>query len=98
MDANRAISVLRTASRIAVPLGAAALATYLLYRYEYFTELSAVDNVIGAMPIAFMLVFVACAATLANIRYCKRFIALYVAIAVFAVLSLALFPNALRGN
>lgn len=98
MDANRAIYVLRTASRIVVPLGAAALATYLLYRYEYFTELGAVDNVIGAMPIAFMLVFVACAATLANIRYCKRFIALYVAIAVFAVLSLALFPNALRGN
>lgn len=98
MEASRVKSIMRTAARIVVPLGATAVATYLLYRYEYFAALGAVDNVIGAMPIAFMAVFVACATTLSNIKYEKRFIALYAVLAAFAVLSLALFPNALRGN
>lgn len=98
MEASRVKFITRTAARIAVPLGATAVAAYLLYRYEYFAALGAVDNVIGAMPIAFMAVFVACATTLSNIKYEKRFIALYAALAAFAVLSLALFPNALRGN
>lgn len=98
MEASRVKSIMRTAARIVVPLGATAVAAYLLYRYEYFAALGAVDNVIGAMPIAFMAVFVACATTLSNIKYEKRFIALYAVLAAFAVLSLALFPNALRGN
>lgn len=98
MDVARIKFIIRTVARVAVPLGAAAVAAYLLYRYEYFAEFNAVDNVIGAMPIAFMIVFVACAVTLANIRYEKRFIALYAALLAFAVLSLVLFPNALRGN
>lgn len=90
--------VLINIARAAVCAGAAALGFYLLWRYEYITQAPQIDNIVGAIPIALVILAVAGTCLLAWIKYDKKRAALAVATAVITALSAALFPNALRGD
>jgi len=71
---------------------------YLLYRYEYFKALGAVDNIVGAMPVAFILIFACGFTALLWVKHTKKSAPLCIALAVITALSCALFPNSLSGN
>lgn len=73
-------------------------AGYVLYRFEYFRALGDVDNIVGMLPVAFMLVAAGGITAIVWMKHTKRFAFLSVSLALFVVLSVALFPTALRGN
>ena len=84
--------------RAVITLCAFGTGGYFLYRYEYFTAIGDVDNLIGMFPVAFALIFASGITALLWMRHTKQFAAVSIALAVIVVLSAALFPNALRGN
>jgi len=81
-----------------VSLAAWASGGYILYRYEYFQELGAVDNLVGAIPIAFVIIGAGGITALTFIRHTKQFAAVSATIGAFVILSVVLYPTALRGN
>lgn len=86
------------AARIVLPLAAAALSVYLLWRYEFFVSPMDIDNIIGAIPIALVILFTASVTALVWMRPSVRFLPITVFLIMIMVASIALFPNSLRGN
>lgn len=84
--------------RSVLTLCAFGLAGYLLYRYEYFIAFDEIDNVVGVLPVAFLLLCAGCFTALLWMRHTKKRASISVSLAVVVVLTAALFPNALRGN
>lgn len=84
--------------KIILTLGVLALGIWVLYAYEYVTQLPSVDNIVGAIPVALVFISAGAFITLIWLKREKRFAALSITLAVVFVLSAALFPNALRGN
>ncbi|MCL1805475.1 MAG: substrate-binding domain-containing protein [Clostridiales bacterium] len=70
----------------------------VLHRYEYLTAFRAIDNVVGMLPVALALTGAAGASALLWMKRAKRFVPVSAAIGLLVVLSVALFPLALRGN
>lgn len=89
---------LPTVIRILLTLCAFGGGTVLLYRYEYFAEAAAIDNLIGILPVAFVLAGAGALTATVWMKHTKRFAPLSVFLAVIVIMSAALFPNALRGN
>lgn len=71
---------------------------YLLWRYEYISQIMYVDNFVGFIPIASVLCGCAAFITLMWIKREKRLIALYICLAVVAIFCFAIFPNAIKCN
>lgn len=85
-------------ARIAGTAAAFAVAAVVLYIFDYFEEWSQVDNIIGALPIAFALIFAGGCTVLIWIRYNKKSAPFAIVTAIFVILTVVLYPNALRGN
>jgi len=67
---------------------------YILNRFEYLTEFNKIDNIVGMIPVALI---ITCAAGITALLWIKHK-KIAITIALFIVLSVVLFPNALRGN
>lgn len=83
-------------ARILVTLGAWAGAIALLWKFEYLSQWTQVDNLLGALPAALAVVGAACVTALAWIRYSKFTAPVAVFLAAVVIASAALFPTALR--
>ena len=95
---SRAKFVALTAARILLTAAAWAAAAAVLYKFEYFSQITQVDNVTGALPIAFALIFAGGCTALAWMKYDRKSAPVAIATAAFVILSALLYPNALRGN
>ncbi len=84
--------------RVLTTAAAAAAGIFVLYRFEYLTEINSLDNIVGVIPVAFVLMAVGAVAALIWLRYSKRTAPLAVCLAVLIALLSALFPTALRGS
>lgn len=91
-------SIFCTVLRALLTAGAWGVVIYLLYRYEYFKALSEIDNIVGVIPIALLLIAAGGFTVLLWMKHEKRMASLSVTLAVTVALSAALFPNALIGN
>jgi phosphate transport system substrate-binding protein len=69
-----------------------------LYKYEYFIAFHDVDNIVGILPVALILAGSASATAILCIKHTKRFIPVSATLALLVILSISLFPTALRGN
>ena len=92
------IKVVKNILRAAITVFVWFAGMYVLRRYEYFTAFGGIDNVAGMLPVALALVCAAGTTFILWIRPQKRSIPVFAAAALLAVLSVALFPAALRGN
>ena len=84
--------------RIMITLLSWILGGYILHRYEYFIAFREIDNIIGIIPVIFVMVGGLGTTIILWMRHTKQFAPVSIAIAVFVILSVILFPNALRGN
>ncbi|MCL2010533.1 MAG: substrate-binding domain-containing protein [Synergistaceae bacterium] len=71
---------------------------YVLHGFEYFKAVDEVDNIIGMLPVALVITGAGAITAILWMRRTKQFIPVSAALALFAVLSITLFPTALRGN
>ena len=95
MNTNKPFIIILCA-RILVTLGAWAGAIALLWKFEYLSQWTQVDNLLGALPAALAVVGAACVTALAWIRYSKFTAPVAVFLAAVVIASAALFPTALR--
>lgn len=95
---NKVLKILLTSLRALFTAGALALGGWLLWRYQYITQLDQVDNLVGTIPVALVLVMVGGFIALVWMNHSKRLAGLSITLAVIVALSGALFPNSLRGN
>lgn len=84
--------------RISVTAGAVALAAVLLWRFEYFSQFAAVDNIVGALPLLFAVVFVGALSGALWMKHTRQFAPLTIFLAALVLLSACLFPTALSGS
>lgn len=89
---------LAKALRIAATLALWGVGGYVLNKYEFFTAFGAIDNFVGMLPVAFVLIAVICSTVLVWMGHSKELLPISVTLAVFVVLSVVLFPTALRGD
>lgn len=87
-----------TAAKILAVAVSLSVAIVLLQKYEYLSSITAVDNIVGAVPIAMMTMFVFSVAALAFMNERKRKLPLCIFLSVIIVLSVALYPKALRAD
>jgi len=71
---------------------------YTLHRYEYLKSFRAIDNVIGMLPVALVIIAAAGVTALLWMEHTKRFLPVSLAILLISILSVVLFPRALRGD
>ena len=84
--------------RAAVMLSAWFSGWYTLYHYEYFAAFGEIDNIMGIMPVALVLIGAAGLSALLWMKHTKRHIAMSASAAFLVILSVVLFPLALRCN
>jgi phosphate transport system substrate-binding protein len=71
---------------------------YVLYRYEFFIAFGDIDNIVGMIPVAMVLTGTIGTTVLLWMKHTRHLRPVAAVIALFIVLSVALFPTALRGN
>lgn len=100
MDEKRKniINIVWIVGRGLLTAGVIALGFYLLWRYDYIEQFTAIDNFIGLLPVLLVVTGCTAVAIVLWLKHTKKFIAPLVSVAVVAVLSFSLFPNALIGN
>lgn len=86
-----------TGLRLILTAVVAAVAIYILYRYEYLTNLLSLDNIVGVIPLAFVILCAGGLITLVWLRYSRRLAPFALGVAGVCVLTAALFPVALTG-
>ncbi|MCL2397883.1 MAG: substrate-binding domain-containing protein [Defluviitaleaceae bacterium] len=86
------------ASRIVIILFAWIFGGYMLHRYEYFTTFWDIDNIVGMMPVAMVIVGASGVTALLWMKHTRQFAPVSAVFALLVVLAVALFPTALRGN
>jgi len=84
--------------RTIVTVFAWAAGVYILNRFEYLIAFNDIDNIVGMIPVALVIVGVAGITALLWIKHTKQLMPVSAAIVLFVIISAALFPNALRGN
>jgi phosphate transport system substrate-binding protein len=84
--------------RIALTAPVWAICVYILNKYEYFLSFGDIDNVVGMIPVALALTCAIGITVIIWIKRTKRLIPFSAVIALITVLSVALFPTALKGN
>lgn len=92
------IKGVKIAARAAIALLVWLAGVYALDKYEYLREIGAVDNVVGMLPVAFVLTGAAGATVLLSVKFRKRHLPVLAALCLVVALSAVLFPTALRGN
>lgn len=90
--------IILTVIRALLSAGLLTAGILLLWRYEYFSAFSQIDNYVGAAPVALVIIAEGCLVPLVWIKPERRRAAECIILALFGVGSAALFPNALRGN
>lgn len=90
--------MMKYAAASIITCGVAALGIYLLWRYEYLSQLLCVDNFVGMLPVVLVILFTGATAALAFVPWRRGNLPLSIALSVVIVLSAVLYPNALRGN
>ncbi|MDR0783905.1 MAG: substrate-binding domain-containing protein, partial [Propionibacteriaceae bacterium] len=70
---------------------------YTLNHFEFWRAFPQIDNVVGMLPVALTVVGLGCLTAILWVAKARRR-PVVVVITAFAVLSLGLFPNAVRGN
>ena len=71
---------------------------YILHRYEFFFAFSDIDNIVGVLQLVLVTVGAGGVSFVLWMRHTRQFAPVSVAIALLVLLSVALFPTALRGN
>jgi len=71
---------------------------YVLNKFEFFHAFCDVDNVIGMIPVALVLMCISGIAIVLWLDRTKRLIPVFTVVTVLVILSVVLFPTALRGN
>lgn len=84
--------------RVIITLAAWAAGGYVLYRFEYLKAFKDIDNVVGMIPVALAIVGAAGVTGILWMKHTKRFVPVSAAVALLVVMSVALYPTALRGN
>ena len=69
-----------------------------MYRYEYFRAFGDIDTLVGMIPVAMVIVGACGASILVWMKHTRRYAPFSAALAALVVLSVALFPTALRGD
>ncbi len=92
------VKAFKIASRVAMMVFAWFVGVYVLHRYEYLTTIEEVDNVVGMFPVAFVLSGAVGATVLLWVKFQKQRMPVLAAISLLVVLSVVLFPVALRGD
>ncbi|MBP5242835.1 MAG: hypothetical protein J6Z36_04000, partial [Clostridia bacterium] len=98
MTENRVKNILILLFKILLTLAAAGFGIYLLWRYEYLSQFTQIDNVIGMLPVALVLLFIGGVSAILWVKPLWRNKVSAVILAVFTGLFIALFPNATVGN
>ena len=70
---RKTFTILWYVIRISVMAGAVALAAFLLWRFEYFSQFSEIDNIVGMLPVLFALVFVGALAGALWMKHSRQF-------------------------
>ena len=90
---------LRIIARLALAVCAWPFAAYAMHSYEYFIAINDIDNIIGMLPVALALVGpTVLIALMWPVPTLRNKPMLQGTIALFAILSIVLFPTALQGN
>jgi len=71
---------------------------YVLSRFEYLIAFSDIDNIVGMIPFALVLIGAAGTTALLWIKHTKHLAPVSAVLLLLVVLSIVLFPTALRGN
>lgn len=90
--------MIKTILRIAAIILAWFAGWYILERYEYLIAFSEIDNVVGMLPVAMVIVGVFAATAILWLQPGKQEVPLLATGIVLIILSVVLFPLALRGN
>lgn len=91
------VKTLKIIARVAITCAAWTIGIYLLHRYEYLTTIKEIDNVVGNLPVAFVLAG-AVGTTIILWMKLQKQLPVLAAISLLVILSVVLFPVALRGN
>ena len=86
------------AVRIVLTAALFTAAALVLNAFGYFSQWTQVDNVVGALPVAFALLFAGCGTALVWLKHVRRTAFASAVLAVVMIASAVLYPNALRGN
>ena len=87
-----------TVIRVLITLFVFAAGVYTLNKYEFFIAFNDIDNIIGMLPVAFVLTAAAGISVIVWMKNTKQLIPVSAAIALFTILSVAFFSRALRAN
>jgi len=71
---------------------------YTLHKYEFFLAFNDIDNIVGILPVALIVTGVAGLSALLWMKHTRRLFPVSASVALLIILSVALFPVALRGN
>ncbi len=92
------MKTIKIVSRLAIMLFVWFVGGYILHRYEYLIAFSDIDNVVGMLPFALVLVGVVGTTVILWVKHKKQHTPVLVATVLLIILSVVLFPLALRGN
>ena len=98
MKKHSALKTVWTLVRVLLTLAFWSVGAYLLYTYEYLSQFDQVDNIVGAMPVAFVILIAGGASVLLWMKPQKAYAALSVSLALVVVGCSCLFPRALIGD
>ena len=91
---NKKIGVILRAATLLVWV----MGGYVLYKFEYLIAFNDIDNIVGILPFAMVLTGTVGTTVILWIKHTKRLFSILSVIALLVVLSVVLFPTALRGN
>jgi phosphate transport system substrate-binding protein len=89
---------LAVALRAFFALSAWAGSWFALYKYEHISNFNEIDNIIGMLPVALAITFAIGLTLILCMKHIKLHLPIAIATTVLVILSVALFPQALRGN
>ena len=92
------MKTLKQITRTAITLLSWIAGIYVLNRFEFLSAMSAIDNVVGMLPVAMVLVGAVGITILCHVKFKKQSLPVFTAIILLVVSSMVLFPVALRGN
>ena len=84
--------------RIILTLFVWVICGYVLNKYEYLTQFWNVDNIVGMLPFALMLTVAIGTTIIIWAKHTKQHLSISVTISLAVILSVLLFPTALKGN
>lgn len=94
----KTIKIIKFISRIAITIFVWFMGGCILNRYEYFVAFSDIDNIVGMLPFALVLVGAIGVTAIVWMKYRKQHVPIIIAVFLLTILSVVLFPVSLRGN